>query len=255
MIKNCRIFDYLLIILSIISIIYFIILVANSRFVTVYFIYPIFTIITGFYSFYELKNKVSLLSNLPKTINYSIKTVLILGITIFVVIESLIISKSNDKYNHECDYVIVLGTRLNGSTPSPLLRYRLDATLQYHQKFPNTKIIVSGGKGDGEDISEASAMKDYLLEKGIDESLIIIEDKSTNTNENIIYSKKIIEKKSSKDYEVIIITNGFHCFRSNLLANKHNLSAHTYAAKERDDTAPHYYLREFFACLKDLLLS
>ena len=60
MIKNCRIFDYLLITLSIISIIYFIILVINSRFITAYFIYPIFSIITGFYSFYELKNKVSI---------------------------------------------------------------------------------------------------------------------------------------------------------------------------------------------------
>ena len=98
-------------------------------------------------------------------------------------------------------------------------------------------------------------MKDYLVEKGIDESLIITEDKSTNTNENIIYSKEIIEEKTSKDYDVVIITNGFHCFRSKLLANKHNLTAHTYAAKERDDTAPHYYLREFFGCLKDILLS
>ena len=255
MIKNCRIFDYLLITLSIISIIYFIILVINSRFITAYFIYPIFSIITGFYSFYELRNKVSILSNLPKGINYSIKAILILGISIFVVIESLIIYESNNKYNHECDYVIVLGARLNGSSPSPLLRYRLEAALQYHQKFPNTKIIVSGGQGDGEDISEAKAMKDYLVEKGIDESLIITEDKSTNTNENIIYSKEIIEEKTNKDYDVVIITNGFHCFRSKLLANKHNLTAHTYAAKERDDTAPHYYLREFFGCLKDILLS
>ena len=84
MIKNCRIFDYLLITLSIISIIYFIILVINSRFITAYFIYPIFSIITGFYSFYELKNKVSILSNLPKGINYSIKAILILGISFIV---------------------------------------------------------------------------------------------------------------------------------------------------------------------------
>ena len=143
MIKNCRIFDYLLITLSIISIIYFIILVINSRFITAYFIYPIFSIITGFYSFYELKNKVSILSNLPKGINYSIKAILILGISIFVVIESLIIYESNNKYNHECDYVIVLGARLNGSSPSPLLHYRLEAA----------KIIVSSGQIDGEDFS------------------------------------------------------------------------------------------------------
>ena len=90
---------------------------------------------------------------------------------------------------------------------------------------------------------------------GIDESLIIEENKSTNTNENIIYSKKIIETSPTEDYEVVIITNGFHCYRSKLLANKHGLEAHTYAARENLDTAPHYYLREFFGCLKDMILS
>ena len=49
--------------------------------------------------------------------------------------------------------------------------------------------------------------------------------------------------------------NGFHCYRSKLLANKHGLEAHTYAARENLDTAPHYYLREFFGCLKDMILS
>ena len=80
-------------------------------------------------------------------------------------------------------------------------------------------------------------------------------NKSTNTNENIIYSKKIIETSTTEDYEVVIITNGFHCYRSKLLANKHGLEAHTYAARENLDTAPHYYLREFFGCLKDMILS
>ena len=126
---------------------------------------------------------------------------------------------------------------------------------EYHQKFPDVPIIVSGGQGHGENITEAKAMKDYLINKGIDESLIIEENKSTNTNENIIYSKKIIETSPTEDYEVVIITNGFHCYRSKLLANKHGLEAHTYAARENLDTAPHYYLREFFGCLKDMILS
>ena len=98
-------------------------------------------------------------------------------------------------------------------------------------------------------------MKKYLVDKGINESLIIEEDKSTNTNENIIYSKKIIDSLNKNNYSVTIITNDFHCYRSKLLANKHNLTAHTYSAKENLYTAPHYYIREFFGCLKDILLS
>ena len=144
---------------------------------------------------------------------------------------------------------------MNGSTPSNSLKYRLEAAIDYHQIFPTTPIIVSGGRGNGEEISEAKAMKKYLVDKGINESLIIEEDKSTNTNENIIYSKKIIDSLNKSSYSVTIITNGFHCYRSQLLANKHNLIAHTYSAKENLYTAPHYYIREFFGCLKDILLS
>lgn len=254
--RNCYPFDYLLIILGILSIIYFILLALNSKFNTTYFIYPIFTFITWVYGFFELKYKISILSKLPKGINYSIKGLIIIGVSIFLIIETLIIVQSRHKYEQKCDFIIILGARLYGSSPAPLLTYRLDAALEYHQKFPDTKIIVSGGQGSGEDISEAMAMKKYLINHGVDESIIIEEDQSTNTNENILFSKQLIETISDKkDYHVLIITNGFHCYRSMLLANKYNLNADTYAAKEHDDTALHYYLREFFGCLKDIIFS
>lgn len=253
--KNCKLFDYTLLIFASISLIYFIILVINSRFINAYLLYPIFTILTGSYAVYELIYKKSILSKLPKLLNYSIKGVIIIGILIFITIEGLILHEVNNKYNQPGDYLIVLGARLYGNTPAPLLRYRLDAAVEYHHKFPNTPIIVSGGQGKGENISEAKAMKDYLIAKGINEDLIIKEDKSTNTNENIRFSKKIIESQTTEKYSVVIITNGFHCYRSKLLANKYSLDAHTYAAKEKLDTAPHYYLREFFGCLKDMILS
>ena len=176
-------------------------------------------------------------------------------LSLFIIIEGSIIYKANKQYNEASDYIIVLGAHLNGSIPSNSLKYRLEAAIDYHQTFPTTPIIVSGGRGNGEEISEAKAMKKYLVDKGINESLIIEEDKSTNTNENIIYSKKIIDSLNKSSCSVTIITNGFHCYRSQLLANKHNLIAHTYSAKENLYTAPHYYIREFFGCLKDILLS
>ena len=253
--KNCKIFDYLLLVLASISLIYFIILAVNSRFINAYILYPLFTIFTSSVAIYELISKKSILAKLPKILNYLIKGVIIIGIAIFVVIEGLIIHEANDKYRQASDYVIVLGARLYGSTPAPLLRYRLDTAVSYHQQFPDTPIIVSGGQGRGEEISEAKAMKDYLIAKGVSEDNIIEENQSTNTYENIKYSKRIIESLTNEDYDVVIITNGFHCYRSRILAHKFGLNVHTYAAKENLDTAPHYYIREFFGCLKDILLS
>lgn len=253
--KNSKLFDYFLLFLSILSISYFLLLIFSSRFITAYCAYPIFSLITAFYGCYELKTKISLLSKLPVILRYLVKGLGVIGIILFIIIEGLIIYNAGNKYDNASDYIIVLGARLNNDTPSNLLRYRLDATLKLHQQFPNTVIIVSGGRGQGETVSEAQAMKDYLVNRGVDESLVIEEDKSTNTNENIIFSKKIIDSLTKDNYSATIITNRFHCYRSKLLADKHNLPAHTYSAKENQNTAPHYYIREFFGCLKDMLLS
>ena len=251
--KNNKYFDYLLIIIAILAIIYFGILVCTSFFIPAYLFYPLIFLLCGMYGVYELKYGRSLLSRLPIKINCVIKVICMSGILVFVTIEGLIMYSANSNYLGNSDYIIVLGAKLNGKVPSKSLQYRLDATLDYHRAFPTTPIIVSGGKGNNEDISEASAMKDYLVKNGIDKALIIEENQSTNTNENIIYSKKIInpDKKS----KITIITNGFHCYRSKLLAINHGLKANTYSAKENIFTAPHYYFREFFGCIKDILFS
>lgn len=253
--RNNKLFDYSLIFLAAIALGYFFIVIFSSRFITAYLIYPIVSAILFSYSYFELKRKQSILSKLPLRINYLIKGIIIIMLSIFIIIEGLIIAEAKNSTTSSSDFVVVLGARLNGNTPSKLLTYRLEAAAAYHKKYPQAIIIVSGGKGNGENISEAEAMKNYLVKKGIDEKLIIEETQSTNTNENIIFSKKIINTFPTKKPTVTIITNGFHCFRSKLLANKHGLKAKTYAAKENSATAPHYYLREFFGCLKDLILS
>ena len=90
---------------------------------------------------------------------------------------------------------------------------RLDKTIEYvNNQEKESKIIVSGGQGRGEDISEAQAMKKYLVNNGIKEELIIMENKSTSTNENLIFSKAIIEsytKSDIGDINIKIITSDF----------------------------------------------
>ena len=95
---NNKIFDYILITLAIFSISYFILLILNSRFITSYILYLIFACICILYSYYELKNKTSILSKLPKIINYIIKGIICISIILFVIIEGLIINEANNSY-------------------------------------------------------------------------------------------------------------------------------------------------------------
>lgn len=147
--KNCKLFDYILLFLALLSLFYFIIVVTNSRFINAYILYPIFTALLMCYAVYELHFRKSILSSLPKILNYSIKGIIIISVIVFIIIEGLIIHEVNNKYNKRSDFLIVLGARLYGDKPAPLLRYRLDAAVEYHQKFPDVPIIVSGGQGHG----------------------------------------------------------------------------------------------------------
>ncbi len=116
------------------------------------------------------------------------------------------------------DCIIVLGCSVYGTTPSPFLAGRLQhAELLYRQGYANY-IIVSGGQGAGELISEAEAMKNYLIERGIDSDRIIIENRSTSTYENLAYSKeKMVEFALS---DAIIVSNKFHLRRASYIAKK-----------------------------------
>lgn len=200
--RNNKLFDYTLLSLAITALGYFLILITASRFIPAYLAYPIIATLLIVYSHWELKNKQSLLSKLPLWINYLIKSTIILALSVFIIVEGLIVHETKNTKISSSDFIIVLGARLNGDTPAKLLTYRLETALAYHQKYPQTKIIVSGGKGNGENISEARAMKNYLVDKGIDKDLIIEENQSTNTSENIIYSKRLMDSFNKKNIKL-----------------------------------------------------
>ena len=139
------------------------------------------------------------------------------AIIIFVAVEGMIIAFPK-KSTENCDYIIVLGARVMGNEPGLTLKGRLDRALEYVKSNDNDcKIVVSGGKGDGENISEAEAMKRYLVERGIKPEMIIKEDKSVNTMQNFEFSRDKIEKDSKEnvaDVDVKVVTTDFHAFRS-----------------------------------------
>ncbi|WP_249646204.1 YdcF family protein, partial [Lysinibacillus sp. D3C2_S12] len=94
------------------------------------------------------------------------------------------------------DYMIILGAKVKpGGVPSLSLKSRLEVAVQYLTIYPHVKVIVSGGQGPDEDRTEASVMKDYLEPNGIEASRIIIEDQSTSTYENLVFSKELLPKE------------------------------------------------------------
>lgn len=121
---------------------------------------------------------------------------------------------------YDADYIIVLGSKVNGTKPSYSLQYRIDKAAEYLKSHEKAIAIVSGGKGKGEDISEALAMKNELMKLNIAEDRIIMEDKSTSTDENIKFSKPLIPDNMKKG---MIVTNDFHMFRAKKIAAKQGL--------------------------------
>lgn len=174
-----------------------------------------------------------------------------IGICIFLVILSLIISKMNVKPVKNLDYIIVLGAQVKESGPSVVLRYRLDRAVSYLKENDNTLVIVSGGKGINEPATEASVMKEYLVNNGINENRIIIEDKSNTTKENLINSKKITRDNKS----IGIVTNNFHMYRALLIGKKYKVIAVGIPSKSTSYYLPNNLLREVFAYIKFIILG
>ncbi len=133
------------------------------------------------------------------------------------VTELVIIANGFQKPEPGADYVIVLGARVNGTKVSRNLKYRLDAALDYLEDNPGCKIVVTGGQGKGEDITEGQAMEDYLVQNGTDPGIILKEEKSENTEENLKYSMDIIKDNSAK---VVVVSNNFHIYRAKKIALK-----------------------------------
>lgn len=152
--------------------------------------------------------------------------------------------------NKNCDFIIVHGAGLlNGETVSPLLSGRLNKGIEvFESSGRKAKIIVSGGQGGDENISEAKAMKNYLLGKGISEHDIIMEDQSTTTLENMMFSKKIMDQMMSQ-YRVIFVTNDYHVFRTGTYAKRVGLKADGVGCKTAFYYWPNAFIREYIAII------
>ena len=148
------------------------------------------------------------------------------------------------------DYVLILGARVIGEKPSELLQERIDTAAEYLKETKDTIAIASGGQGPDEGISEALAIKNGLIEKGIEEERIILEEKSSRTIENVKFSKEIMEQY---DGEGIIISNYFHIYRAKMIAEDFGFTLYSIPADTPNNVAVKYYVREYLAITKYFL--
>ncbi len=153
------------------------------------------------------------------------------------------------------ELIVVLGCQVRGETPSRMLRHRLDTAYEAMQKHPDALCVVSGGKGSDELISEAEAMRRYLVAKGADESRIVMEDKSTNTFENIKFSFELTDKLGY-DRDITIVTDGYHQYRAGLIARKQGAESVTaYSAPTELKFRATYWVREWLGLSRFFVLG
>lgn len=141
--------------------------------------------------------------------------------------------------------LIVLGCKVKNGRPSKMLARRIDAAYEYMSEHPDSVAVVSGGQGSDELISEAQCMRGRLVEMGIAPERIYMEDRSTDTEENLRFSLDIISRESLAG-DITIVTDGFHQLRAQLIAKR--LGAETYSVSARTPwwLVPTYWVREWF---------
>ena len=172
-----------------------------------------------------------------------------IGFVIAAVTGCFIIHAAFGDASQEQEYIVVLGAGVNGTVPSLSLRERINAAHDYLTAHPDAIAVVSGGKGNGEDITEALCMYNELTKMGIDGSRVWMEDQATSTFENLKFSMALIEEKTgSRPASIGIVSSEYHLFRAGLFASAQNVTSVGIPAVT---TWPHlrinYFIREIIA--------
>ena len=150
--------------------------------------------------------------------------VLLLCAAAFCILEALVLLGGRSRMQEHPDAVVVLGAKLWGREPSPALKSRLDTAADYllalQAEGCTPVVVVTGGQGGDEVISEAECMGDYLVRRGIPEERICREDKSTNTAENLKNTHALLESRGISVKQVTFVTNYFHLTRVRMLSGR-----------------------------------
>lgn len=187
----------------------------------------------------------------PVWLRYVVLAAFLLGLAVFGILCCLVISGMKASGSANLDYVVVLGAQVKGEAPSRALRKRLEKALEYASENGNTILILSGGQGPGEDITEAECMRRWLTEKGIAKERLVLEERSVSTKENLEFADALT---GCKEKRTGILSNNFHVCRAVKLAKKLGYEQCWGIAASSDPVMQaHYVVREVFALVKEKL--
>ncbi len=183
------------------------------------------------------------------------------GVLAFGVLFGAVMSGARDQVSGDPQVMIVLGCQVKPWGPSVLLQDRLDKALEYWEDHPDILIVVSGGQGPDEPSTEAQAMYDYLVDKGVDGERILKEERSRNTCENLLYTFELLKEMGYQEEmgQVLVVSNGFHLTRVRMLFDR--TWEGTYTLSTLAAPASHtpsrlkMYIREPLALVKSFLLD
>ena len=172
------------------------------------------------------------------------------GILVFAGLFGAVMYGSYDHIQDDPQVMVVLGCRvMPEGHPSVLLQDRLDTALDYWEEHPDVTIVTSGGEGSNEPVSEARCMADYLMEGGVPEDQILLEDQSHNTRENLQFAQEIAQEQGMGE-EIAVVTQGFHMYRATQLAKAAGFTPYSLVAETEPLLFPEYYGRELLSLTK-----
>ena len=172
-----------------------------------------------------------------------------LGLVLAAGTAGWVVSAGRGAADPEAQWVVVLGAGVNGETPSLTLRTRIDAAAAYLEEHPDVPVVLSGGQGPGEAITEAECMRRALVRRGADESRLYPEERSTSTQENLRYSRAILEELGVDPAQrVAIVTSDFHLCRARLMwgGDTAAVPAHLPSTLYFQCLTVNYFIREAF---------
>ena len=204
------------------------------------------------YWYQPLKKKI------PDVIFKILQTLCVALLLMFLFVEGKIIGCALKEPAPDADYIILLGSQIRSNGPSRDFQARINAAYSYLCDHPDTRIVVSGGQGASEPMTEALGARNELVRKGISESRILMEDTSRSTRENLNNTKEMLLSMNIdlSEKKFVIVSAGYHLYRAEFLAHHAGFenisSAGSYGQKILQ---PHYFVREFFAFVKDWILT
>jgi len=163
----------------------------------------------------------------------------------------LVVYGNSDNARFDEDAVIVLGAGVRGDRVSTTLAWRLDRAVEYYAANPDAVIVVTGGQGSQESVTEALAMERYLIERGVPAEKIIKEEQATSTYENFLFSDALLKQEFGGEYSAVLITNSYHVYRAERTAHYAGISSVRHmGARINWYNMPPDYMREMMAVVK-----